>query len=342
VNKHQKTRQPIAQTMHNRLSLNLRAYSLRPYSKGKAKDSLIYTKKRLIINASTPVKFYGLRGALDEDAEARIDRLTTACEKRSLDYIDIDVTTADYLNYPRLDPGDILFQIGRAPSFLSRLMVNKQVATVYRNLEIALTRRPQIVIHEKYGIPIPKTIHYITPDRDLLKKYVAALGGYPVIVKAMAGSKGLGVMKIDSYSSLVSVLDHVLKGTRLVMRKYIETKTSERLLVLGDKVIDSYRYHRQQGDIRANVGKTPNVEAKQYSQKIQETAIAAVNLLGYEFGGVDILIDDNKHYVIEANVPYFNFVRASDLTGKDIAGMLVDHLIAKSKKITGDKPAATE
>ncbi|KKQ46317.1 MAG: hypothetical protein US63_C0003G0030, partial [Candidatus Moranbacteria bacterium GW2011_GWC2_37_8] len=54
---------------------------------------------------------------------------------------------------------------------------------------------------------------------------------------------------------------------------------------------------------------------------------------GFEFGGVDILIDRNgEHYLIEANFPCF-FPRCQMLTGVDISGMMLDYLVQKNEDL---------
>ena len=61
---------------------------------------------------------------------------------------------------------------------------------------------------------------------------------------------------------------------------------------------------------------------------LAERAVAA---LGLEFGGVDILVDEQGTATIaEVNFPC-NFARNQMNTGTDVAGLLVDHLMAKSQ-----------
>ena len=284
--------------------------------------------------SSDALRFFALRGAHNSDVEKRMELLTAACEARGVEYIDFPIKEADHTALPQLGVGDMLFQIARGPMFMTRLLVNESVATVYKSYQDAMNRRLQLIPHQHADIPMPKTIHYLTKDPELLKKYVEYCGGFPIILKAMGGTHGVGVMKIDSYSSLVSVVDHVLGDTKLIMREMIETTTSERLVVLGNQVVDSYQYRQQGDDIRSNAGDEMNVTPKRYSKEMQMDAVRAVNILGIEFGGVDMLMDaEGNHYIIEANVPYCNFPRAQLLSGTDIAGMLVDHLIAKVDRI---------
>ena len=283
------------------------------------------------------MKFYGLRGKLNEDVQIRVDALRSACETRDIEYVDVNILEADFANPPVPERGDILFQVAIGPAKLSFLMVRDDLATVFTEAKYGHSPTHQLIPHEKAGIPMPRTIHRLTKDPERLAGYVEACGGFPVVLKARGGTHGVGVMKIDSMSSLVSVLDYVGTARDVVMRQMIKTDSSERLVVLGDKVVASYRYHRQKEDIRANAGNNLKVEAMEYPAEMQETAVAAVHALGVEFGGVDMLLDsEGNHYVLEANTPFCNFGRAIEATGIAVGDLIVEYLHGKAQTISRD------
>lgn len=182
------------------------------------------------------------------------------------------------------------------------------------------------MVFDNLGIPAPKTVNYLPKDREALLKYVDEVGGFPVCLKVLGGSHGIGVMCIDSKQSLFSVSDYLREqGEMVVMKEYCNVTSSARLIVLGDKVIDSIEYSAPKGDFRSNEGKAPNVSQKRFSKTVNEIAIQAVKSLGLEFGGVDIMITDNGAKVAEVNYPCF-FPRCQMLTGTDIAGKMVKYL----------------
>jgi len=283
------------------------------------------------------MKFYALRGKLNDDAQIRVNSLQKACAARGIEYVDINVAEADFSDPPVPDKGDILFQVSLTSGKLSRLMISDDIASVFRKMKYGLAPSHQLIPHERNGIPMPRTIHKMTRDHARLEKYVTACGGYPVILKARGGTHGVGVMKIDSFASLVSILDYIPSDADVVMRQFIETDSSERLVVLGDEVVASYRYHRQSEDIRANAATDLKIEAMEYSAEMQETAVKAVHVLGVEHGGVDMVLDkDGNHYVLETNVPFCNFGRAIEATGIDVGDLLVEYLSQKSARILDD------
>jgi ribosomal protein S6--L-glutamate ligase len=117
-----------------------------------------------------------------------------------------------------------------------------------------------------------------------------------------------------------------------VMKEYINTTSTARLIVLGDAVIDSIEYRANQDDFRSNEGHKPNVFRATFGNDVNDLAVRAVHALGLEFGGVDILLSDTQPLVAEVNFPCF-FRRCQMLTGTDISGMMVDYLVEKSKTL---------
>lgn len=139
-------------------------------------------------------------------------------------------------------------------------------------------------------------------------------------------------MKVDSYGSLFSVADYIRqqKG-RVVLKEYCSLASSARLIVLGNRVIDSIEYSANKDDFRSNEGKVPNVTPKKFDAVVEEAAIKAVDKLGLEFGGVDIMITEGGPRIAEANNPCF-FARCQLLTGVNVARQMVKYLIEKTKK----------
>lgn len=248
---------------------------------------------------------------------------------------------SDSFNFARnivLTEEDALYRvaIGVQPSLVEKWILNERVSTFYENIRVSISRHcgvlGSILIHEKNNLPIIKTIFSLTNDRNLLAEYVEALDGFPIIIKAMGGSHGVGVMKIDSLDSLFSVVDVLLKhpGT-YIMRKYIDVASHARLIVLDRGVVGSIEYEKVENDFRSNVGKALHVRKRAFGELIEDIAVRSVRSIGLEFGGVDILIDrDGKPHIAEVNFPCF-FPRTEMATGIDIAGKMVDYLMEKSK-----------
>jgi len=265
--------------------------------------------------------------------------LKSACQARDIEYVEVNPAEYNYANPVLPAAGDILYRASpgqsgeRAAIILERFMMHDQVATLYQEFTRSLVGAysNSYIFHQKAGLPIPKTINHLTRDRAQLKQYVEHLGGFPIVLKVLGGSHGVGVIQVDSLPALYSLIDYLpLASGNIIMRQFIKTNSHARLIVLGDKVIDSIKYNAPADDFRTNTGDSPAVEPYDYPADIKKLAAQSVKVLGVEFGGVDIMINDQDHpFITEVNFPC-NFARSQHATGTNIAGLIVDHLMAKS------------
>src|SRR6056300_1631312 len=89
-----------------------------------------------------------------------------------------------------------------------------------------------------YGLEQPKTV--LVPNKDGVDKAVENLGtGFPMIMKTLRGSKGVGVIFVESERSLDSIVQLIYKESedaQLLIQEYIKIPFDVRVLVLGGKV----------------------------------------------------------------------------------------------------------
>lgn len=267
-----------------------------------------------------------------------IELLKNSAKERSINFKEICSDSYKFVDFPALNKDDILYNVcvDHKSRTLEKCIINNDVITFCVNNSTGSYSYDNVIdatiVHSKNNLPIIKTVFDVTRDRKILNQYVDYLEGFPIIIKSTDGSHGVGVMKIDSLDSLLSIIDVLLsENKKFIMRKFIDYKEHARLIVLGDKVISSIEYKKIRNDFRSNVGKELNIIAKSFGKEIENVAIDAVRVLGYEFGGVDILLDNKgDFYIAEVNYPCF-FPRAQQTTGIDISGLMIDYLINKSK-----------
>lgn len=275
------------------------------------------------------MKLYIIAKAYDETSTTLLKK---ACEERDISYrILIPLETNPSII--EVDDGDAVYRAATNSNYgaaeLERELIYKGAKSL-RGPEYAfIASKDETILFRENNIPTPKTITYLPKDKKALKECVEEIGGFPICVKVLGSSHGAGVMRIDSFQSLISVSDY-LRSTHktVVMKEYCDVTSTARLIVLGDKVIDSIEYTAPEGDFRSNEGIKPNVKPHQYTSDINDVAIKAVKALNLEFGGVDIMITKNGPKVAEVNCPCF-FPRCQNLTGTDIAGQIVEYLIDK-------------
>lgn len=281
--------------------------------------------------------FYFLHEGFYEGVRLRLDQIKLACEKLNVEFIAINSLTADYSNLPTLTKTDLLYNATRGSETLETLLLNKEVTTFYIHNPDFVVSNPDTtkysIIHEKANLPSPKTIFTLTADRQLLKNYVDYLGGFPIIIKATGSTRGIGTMKIDSWQSLISTIDYLINtGDKFILRQFIQNNGAARIIVLGSKVIASEFRDNLENDFRVSGHKVKNYYQKDFDEQTYQLAITATHLANFETSGVDIIYDEvNNPYLLEVNMPY-DFVPTNEVTDVDIAYLMIEYLIAKSKK----------
>ena len=275
------------------------------------------------------MKFYVLNIPGVETARVRL--LEKAAKKNKVTFRLLDPYSYDFSGPSPLNKGDILFRASRGKILrtFENFLLCPGLVTFYSD-PVPRRRDPFTLLKE--NIFSPKTIYCATSDRRMLMKYVKKLGGFPIVVKALGGTHGLGVMKIDTESSLFGVIDFLLaQGRIVILREYIPVKNSARFIVLGSKVIASLEYQALNHDFRTNEAKVLQVVPKHYPKELEDLSVKATKAMGLEFGGVDILVKGAKAYVSEVNFPC-NFVRAQNVSKVDIASQMVDYLLRKGRE----------
>lgn len=281
--------------------------------------------------------FYCLHEGFYEGVQLRLEQLQSACDKLQIKFIAIDSLTADYSNLPILSKTDLLYNCARGSQTLESILLNNEVTTFYiknPTLNQTVSSTDWSILHEKANIKAPKTIFHITKNRNLLKKYVDYLDGFPVIIKATGSTRGIGTIKIETWQNLVSTVDYlVTTNDKFILREFIQGKSGCRLIVIGNEVIAGADFEMNKDDFRNAVDLAQvKYTHRTYSKPINEIAIKATHLANVQLSGVDFLEDENgEFYLLEINFPT-GFSGLIDVCGVDIPFKIVEYLIHKSKR----------
>ena len=108
---------------------------------------------------------------------------------------------------------------------------------------------------QDYGLTQPKTALVPSVEhKDIAVDKIDTK--FPIIMKTLAGSKGVGVLFVESersYDSLVQLLYNQNPDVDLLIQEYIKTDKDIRVIVLGGLVIASMEIKVIEGDFRSNV-----------------------------------------------------------------------------------------
>jgi RimK family alpha-L-glutamate ligase len=124
-----------------------------------------------------------------------------------------------------------------------------------------------------------------------------------------------------------------LDSTRAVfyVQRVIDHDGSDlRAFVVGNRVVAAIERRSRDGGWRTNISLGGEARAIDLDPSTTAMALAAATAVGADYAGVDLLRSrDGAVYVLEVNgIPGWSGVQSATTT--DVAGAVVDHLIAKA------------
>ncbi len=294
------------------------------------------------------MRLFHVQAAAEDEVNGLFE---TACLERGIEYAPATVSNLYEVLEQSPGRGDLLYNSGtlKSHSRIEAILANESVATFYRRADPVLYRRAGAkgigTLHfERHGIPVPRTEYYVDGDRKRLAGSVDSLGGFPVVLKASAGQWGLGVVMVNGFDSLVSMVDFMLeKGERaLIMQEFVDHGSILRTVTLGDSVVASLRYNVLEGDfrsasveaVRSHYVDTEPVE--HLPDAVVELSVSAARAAGVDFSGIDVLeTKDGRFLVSELNFPCMH-VRTELNSGVPVTAHMVDFLAEKSRRVSRD------
>jgi len=182
---------------------------------------------------------------------------------------------------------------------------------------------------QDFGLTQPKTV--LIPNQNTWKDALESLDTkFPIIMKTLEGSKGVGVLFIESerqIESLVQLLYSQNDDVDLLIQEYIKTDGDIRVLVLGGKVLASMKRSVVGGDFRSNVSQGAKVKEYKLTELEVEQCILAAKAIDGSWTAVDFIPSKNPKkdppYILEVNhSPGTEGIE--EATGKNIVKQVID------------------
>ena len=159
------------------------------------------------------------------------------------------------------------------------------------------------------GLRQPKTVLISDPD-NIEKDFEQLDTDFPIILKTLRGSKGVGVLFVESeksLTSLVQVLNKQDEDSDLLLQEYIKTDYDARVHVLGGKVIAAMKREVLEGDFRSNISQGAKAKTLNLTDLEIEKCLEAAKAVGGVWTGVDFIPSKNR----EKDEPFFIEVNSS-------------------------------
>jgi ribosomal protein S6--L-glutamate ligase len=189
------------------------------------------------------------------------------------------------------------------------------------------------------GIPVVPTAAFDEPDGADL----AALGPGELIVKPARGVRGEGIATYPSAAALSAAWQPreewrpgaVPPGYHAEREHYLAQPLiggggrDIRAYVVGDTCVALMRRVAGPGEVRANLALGAAGSALPLSHAAAAIAAAALAACGLDFGGVDLIEDDDGTIRVLEVDAWAGFAGISTITGADVAGAILDHATAR-------------
>ena len=164
---------------------------------------------------------------------------------------------------------------------------------------------------EQIGLTQPKTVMIASSRDDIIEKQFTKLGlEFPVVVKKLEGSYGIGIMIADTMLGLKTIIQTLYKeeavhqsGDDVIIQEFVEHKHDYRAHVLDGQVIAAMKRTPQEGDFRSNVSRGASVKSVDLSDIEKQHCIMAATQVNARWCAVDFIRSDkeNSPIILEVN-----------------------------------------
>ena len=150
------------------------------------------------------------------------------------------------------------------------------------------------------GLPVPKT--FLSLKRNTLEETLDQIN-FPLVLKLLYGSKGIGVMFADSKQSAISIMDTLERFKQpIFIEEYVENPGEDvRAYVIGNEVFAMKRIAKKD-ERRANISIGGKGEVYKLKDEEIDLVLDAADALNMEICGVDFIPSYKGPLFIETNV----------------------------------------
>jgi len=175
------------------------------------------------------------------------------------------------------------------------------------SISIAADKYRSYIRLKDYGLNQPKTV--LVSDADSIEKSFENLNTkFPIILKTLRGSKGVGVLFIESERALNSIVQLIFKSDSqadILIQEYIKTDFDVRVMILDGRVVATMQRDVLEGDFRSNYSQGAKVKPYKLTELETEQSLLAAKAIGGIFTAVDFIPSNNPDkkspYILEVN-----------------------------------------
>lgn len=180
-----------------------------------------------------------------------------------------------------------------------------------------------------YGIDTPRTV-FVGEGQDIAD-LVKSIGGFPVVIKMLESTHGVGVLLAENLLQTSSILEAFQKlGERVVLQEFIrEAEGSDiRVVVVNGEIVASMRRQAKEGEFRSNLHRGASAITIELTRQEEDLSRKVARVIGLEVAGIDILRSHRGPLIMEVNAsPGLEGIEMT--TGIDVAGSFINLVESK-------------
>jgi len=157
------------------------------------------------------------------------------------------------------------------------------------------------LLFEKFGIPTPRTA-FVSNEKNIDDAVKLVGNKFPIILKTLTGTQGIGVIKIESYEGLVSTIQSLWKhDAELLIQEFMPTAFDVRTFVVDNKIFASTKRIHSSYDFRSNTHRGAEAKPYKLSEEEKDLVLKTARASKAYMIGVDHIVFKGKPYILEIN-----------------------------------------
>lgn len=184
-----------------------------------------------------------------------------------------------------------------------------------------------------FGVDTPRTV--FVGEGQNLSELVDSIGGFPVVIKMLESTHGIGVLLAENMLQVSSILEAFQKlGERVILQEFIaEAEGADiRVVVVNGEIVASMRRQAKEGEFRSNLHRGASADRVILSWEEEEVSKKVARIMGLEVAGIDILRSHRGPLIMEVNTsPGLEGIETT--TGIDVAGSFMSLVEGKIEEL---------
>jgi hypothetical protein len=176
----------------------------------------------------------------------------------------------------------------------------------------------------------PKTVLIPNDEDEAVDRAAEQLDfKFPMVLKTLQGSKGVGVLLVETERSLQSQVSLIYKidpFCDILLQEFIESEYDVRVIINNKRIIGQMRRNKILDDFRSNVSQGAETQKIKLTDTEKEACLRAAKAVNGEWVGVDFIPaknrDKDEPFILEINhSPGTQGI--SDILGEEVSEIII-------------------